>query len=139
MQWLMNFNQPAPVTGATQSAWNPVHSVLSNYHQLEIEMSNYDFNPARCKRAIETLSKMVHDKGYAKIPDREKVLLNVILEDLILDIEDLHRRATAYDDLYDSVASLPTWESNNGEYVPADEVQALVDDWKHDPVAELNL
>jgi len=100
---------------------------------------HYEFSAARCKKAIESLSKMVYDKDYTNIPDKDAVLLGVILDDLCLDIEALYRRAKSFDDLYDSVASLPVWESNNGEFVPADEVQGLVDDWAHDPVAELNL
>ena len=66
-------------------------------------MSKYKFNPERCKEAIEGLSKIVYDNGYTAIPTRDKVLLGVILDDLILDIEALHKAAQDRDEVLDKV------------------------------------
>jgi hypothetical protein len=69
-------------------------------------MSKYNFNPERCKAAIEGLSKMVYDNGYTAIPTRDKVLLGVILDDLILDIEALHAAAQERDEVLDTVLDM---------------------------------
>jgi hypothetical protein len=66
-------------------------------------MSKYDFNAERCKKAIEGLSKIVYETGYAAIPTREQVRLGCILDDLIIDIEDLHRRAQERDDVLEAM------------------------------------
>jgi hypothetical protein len=102
--------------------------------------SKYDFDPDRCKKAIESLAKMVHDNGYTAIPTRDKVLLKVILDDLVLDIEALHTRAQERDQLLDSLKTTPVYESNNGEFVPSDcfyEAWDWVDDKR--PTPDLNL
>jgi len=78
--------------------------MLSHFYHQENEMnSEYDFNPERCKKAIEGLSKMVHDNGYTAIPTRDKMLLKVILDDLILDIEALHQRAVERDEVLNNM------------------------------------
>jgi hypothetical protein len=73
-------------------------------------MSKYDFNAERCKKAIEGLSKIVYETGYAAIPTREQVRLGCILDNLILDIEDLHRRAQERDELFDSFDDLSRYD-----------------------------
>ena len=77
-------------------------------------MSKYTFNATRCKEAIEGLSKMVYDKGYGNIPEKSAVLLGVILDDLILDIEDLHRKAQERDRILESLLTVA--DKPHGEY-----------------------
>jgi hypothetical protein len=87
--------------------------------------SKYDFNGERCKKAIESLSKMVYDNGYTAIPTRDKVLLGVILDDLILDIEALHCLARERDDVLESMYDLPISEVNYTEAVYLDDILQL--------------
>ena len=107
-------------------------------------MSKYDFNPTRCKEAIESLSKMVYDDSYTTIRGRDQVLLGVILDDLLTDIEALHRAASERDDILDSLENMPIIEtSSRGLSIALDEIEGLIaayrDDSEYKRTAALDL
>jgi hypothetical protein len=95
------------------------------------EKDPYDFDPARCKAAIERIADLVNRCGMTA--DDEA------LDNLILDIEDLHRRAVARDELYAAIEELPVYETNSGELVHWSDIDDLIDTYQRDTVADLNL
>jgi hypothetical protein len=96
--------------------------------------SKYDFDPARCKRAIEKMADLVYDSGD---PEADSAL-----DDLIMDIEDLHRAAQARDNVLDALENMPCISSNSGELVPLDAIDEVIGDYRNyefHEIADLNL
>ena len=90
-------------------------------------MSIYDFNPRRCKEAVEALASLAHDA------DDEECIKAI--EALILDIEALHRLASERDQIRDSVYDLLQNSfagSYGGRETQEGELEAILDnfDWR---------
>ena len=83
------------------------------------EKTRFDFNGKITKACIEKLSDLVYDNGDPNY--------DAALDLLIINIEDLHRRAVARDELYAAIEELPVYESNSGELVHLSDIDAELD------------
>ena len=104
-------------------------------------MTEYDFDPVRCKRAIEALADLVYD---IPVTDQEKrQRMQQALDGLIIDIEALHRAAQERDQLADSIIELSAIDRGYECFYIESEVDELVeflfDGHKRELIADLNL